>query len=178
MTTEVYEQVKENPMKTVKISKLVLNIGVGRSGDIIERAKTLLKDFSGQKPSSRNAKRTVKDFGIHKGEPIGVIVTLRGHSVPELLKRLLIARNNKISRSSFDDTGNCSFGIREHIEIPGIKYNPDIGIFGMDVSVVLQRSGYRVMTRRRAASHIGKKHRVIPEDAIKYFKTTLNVEVV
>lgn len=179
MAAEASEvEVKENPMRTVRISKVVLNIGVGRSGEMIERAKMLLKDLTGHNPSSRTAKQTVKDFGIHKGEPIGVTVTLRGQEASDILKRLLAAKNNQISRHSFDNTGNCSFGIEEHIEIPDVKYDPDIGIFGMDVSVVLERPGYRVMRRRRATSHVGSKHKVTSEDAVEYFKTSLNVEVV
>jgi large subunit ribosomal protein L5 len=171
-------EVRENPMKTVRISKVVLNMGIGRSGDIIERAKTLLKDLTGHNPSSRTAKRTVKDFGVQKGEPIGVTVTLRGEEASDVLKRLLAAKENKISRNSFDGTGNYSFGIREHIEIPGVKYDPDIGIFGMDITVVFERPGYRVRRRKRAASDVGKKHKVVDEDAVEYFKTSLNMEVV
>ncbi len=179
MAVEASEvEVKENVMRTVEIAKVVLNTGVGRSGETIERAKMLLADFTGSNPSSRKAKRTVKEFGIHKGEPVGVTVTLRGQNAASVLKRLLEAKNNQLSRRSFDETGNCSFGIREHIEIPGVKYDPAIGIFGMDISVVLERPGYRVARRRRATSHIGDKHKVKTEDAVEYFRSNLNIEVV
>lgn len=170
--------VKENPMRTVKVSKVVLNIGVGRSGEMIERAKKVLTDLTGREPASKNAKQTIKEFGIQKGEPIGVTVTLRGPKALEVLKRLLAAKDNKIGRGSFDKTGNCSFGIKEHIEIPNVKYDPAIGIFGMDASVVLERGGYRVARRRRAASRVGSKHRVTDEDAVEYFVRNLKVEVV
>jgi large subunit ribosomal protein L5 len=168
---------KENPMKIIGISKVVLNMGVGRSGEIIERAKSLLKDLTNRAPSTRNTKRSVKDFGIHKGEPIGVTVTLREPDASEVLKRVLATKDYKINKSSFDNTGNCSFGIKEHIEIPRVKYDPAIGIFGMDVSVILERPGYRVKRRRRAKSKIGKNHKVNPHDAMEYFRTNLNVEV-
>ena len=168
---------KDNPMRIIKITKVILNIGVGQSGEIIERAKSLLQDLTGHNPSSRNAKRTVKEFGIHKGEPIGVTVTLRGKNAFDVLKRLLEAKNNQINKSSFDKTGNCSFGIREHIEIPGVKYDPTIGIFGMDVSVVLERPGTRVMKRKRANSRVGSNHKVTSDEAIEYFKTNLKIEV-
>ncbi len=169
---------KENPMRIIKIAKIVLNIGIGQSGEIVERAKSLLQDLTGQNPSSRNAERTVKEFGIHKGEPIGVTVTLRGKNAFDVLKRLLEAKNNQVSKSSFDRTGNYSFGIREHIEIPGVKYDPTIGIFGMDVSVVLERPGARVMKRKRASSRVGSNHKVTTDEAIEYFKTQLGIEVI
>jgi large subunit ribosomal protein L5 len=169
---------KENPMRIIKIAKVVLNIGIGQSGEIVERAKSLLQDLTGQNPSSRNAERTVKEFGIHKGEPIGVTVTLRGKNAFDVLKRLLEAKNNQVSKSSFDRTGNFSFGIREHIEIPGVKYDPAIGIFGMDVSVVLERPGARVMKRKRASSRVGSNHKVTADEAIEYFKTQLGIEVI
>ena len=169
---------KDNPMRIIKITKVILNIGVGQSGEIIERAKSLLQDLTGHNPSSRNAKRTVKEFGIHKGEPIGVTVTLRGKNAFDVLKRLLEAKNNQINKSSFDKTGNCSFGIREHIEIPGVKYDPTIGIFGMDVSVVLDRPGTRVMKRKRSKSRVGRNHKVTTDEAIEYFITNLKIEVV
>ncbi|MGB9659763.1 MAG: 50S ribosomal protein L5 [Nitrososphaerales archaeon] len=167
----------ENVMRKIKIGKVVLNIGVGKSGDILEKAKKILEDLSNQKPCPRKAKRTVRDFGIHKGESIATVVTLRGDNALRTLKRLLLAKGMRLPISSFDDRGNCSFGIREHIEIPGTKYDPETGIFGLNVSVLLERPGYRVSRRRRARSVIGKNHFVNREEAIKFFKEALGVEV-
>lgn len=169
---------QENAMKGIRIGKVVINIGVGKSGEPIERAKKVLEEIAGQRPSTRSAKSTVRDFGIHKGEPIAVMVTLRKERAMEVLKKLLAAKNNRIKASSFDNFGNVSFGIREHIDIPGIKYKPEVGIFGMDVAVALERLGYRVARRSRTPSKIGKSHRISKDDAIAFFKERLGVEAV
>ncbi|MGC8555850.1 MAG: 50S ribosomal protein L5 [Conexivisphaera sp.] len=167
----------ENPMRAIRLDKVVLNIGVGTSGERLEKASRLLEQLTGQSPSVRTARKTIRGFGIHRGEPIAVVVTLRGRRALELLNRLLDARGRVIPERSFDERGNVSFGIREHIDIPGVKYDPEIGIFGMDVSVSLRRPGYRVALRRRARSSIGKRHVVSRDEAINFFRTQLNVEV-
>ncbi len=169
---------QENIMKSIRIGKVVINMGIGKSGEPIERAKKAIEEIAGQKPSERNAKTTVRDFGIHKGEPIGVMVTLRKEKAIEILKKLLAAKNNQVKGSSFDNFGNISFGIREHIDIPGIKYKPEIGIVGMDVAIALERPGYRVSRRSRIPAKIGKEHRISKDEAMAFFKEKLSVEVV
>lgn len=178
-TTTVQEQRMDTiDQRRVRIGKVVLNIGVGRSGEAIERARRVIEDIVKQKASSRKAKKSIRDFGVHKGEPIGMMVTLRGKKAPEVLKLLLQARENRIPSTAFDEFGNCSFGIKEHIEIPGVRYSPEIGIFGMNVSAVLERSGYRVARRNRASAKIGRSHRVGRDEAVEYFKQNFGVEVV
>jgi large subunit ribosomal protein L5 len=178
-TTTIQEQaVKDLEARRVRIGKVVINIGVGRSGEAIERARRVIEDLVHQKASSRKAKKSIRDFGVHKGEPIGMMVTIRGKRAPDVLKLLLQGRENRIPSSAFDDFGNCSFGIKEHIEIPGVRYSPDIGIFGMNVSAVLERAGYRVARRNRSPGKVGKKHRVGREESVEYFKRNFGVEVV
>jgi large subunit ribosomal protein L5 len=167
-----------NPMTRVKVGKVVVNIGLGKSGEAIERGKRVLQQVTGQKPSQTKAKKSIRDFGIHKGEPIGVVVTVRGKETGELVEKLLVAREKKLPASSFDDKGSVSFGIKEHIEIPGIRYDPEIGIMGMNVSVRLERPGFRVATRRRRTSRIGKAHYVSKEDSMNYFREKWGVTVV
>jgi len=167
-----------NPMQKVRIGKVTLNIAVGKSGEALEKASKVLESLTGQKPSQRIAKRTIRDFGIHKGEPIAVIVTLRKERAVEVLKRLLQAKGNSVKASSFDQLGNVSFGLKEHIDIPGMKYDPEIGIFGMDVSVSLEKAGMRVQRRRRAASSVHIKQRVSKDEAIDFFRTVMGIEVV
>ena len=164
-------------MKKISIDKVVINIGVGKSGEPIERAKKALLELTGQQPAVRGAKKTVRDFGIHKGEPIGAVVTLRRTPAVEFLKRVVAAKKNSLKSSSFDNYGNISVGIHEHIDIPGTKYNPEIGIFGMDVNVVLSRPGYRVARKSRKSAKIGKTHRINKDNAIEFFKQEYGVEV-
>ena len=164
-------------MKKINVDKVVINIGVGKSGEPIEKAKKALLELTGQQPAVRGAKKTVRDFGIHKGEPIGAVVTLRRDPAIEFLKRIVAAKKNVFKASSFDNFGNISVGIHEHIDIPGTKYNPDIGIFGMDVNVVLSRPGYRIARKSRKSAKIGKTHRINKDDAIEFFKQEYGVEI-
>lgn len=169
-------QTASSPMKNIAISKVVINIGVGRSGEPVEKAKRALNVLTGQRPKVCGAKNTVRDFGIHKGEPIGAMVTLRRDKAVEFIKRVIAAKGNIIKASSFDDFGNLSIGIHEHIDIPGTRYDPEIGIFGMDVCMALSRPGYRI-SRRRNKSSIGKNHRIKREDAIGFLKKSFGVEI-
>lgn len=164
-------------MKRIEVHKVVINIGVGRSGEPIDKAKNALLELTNQQPAVRGAKKSVRDFGIHKGEPIGVVVTLRHEPAIEFLKRVVAAKNNVLKASSFDNYGNISVGIHEHIDIPGTKYNPEIGIFGMDVNIVLNRPGYRIAKKSRKSAKIGKTHRINREEAIEFFKQEYGVKV-
>lgn len=169
--------VQENPMRKIRVAKVVVNIGLGKSGEAIERGKKVLEQVTGQSPAQTRAKKSVRDFGIHKGEPIGVVVTVRGEETAPLITKLLAAREKKLPGSSFDARGSVSFGIKEHIEIPGIRYDPAIGILGMNVSVLLERPGFRVARRNRRASRVGKAHLVGREEAIQFFKDNFGVAV-
>ena len=175
---EIRKRWEENPILNPKIEKVVVNIGVGKSGEPLEKASKVLKDLTGQTPCKRKAKKTIRDFGIRKDEPISCIVTLRKQGAIEFLKKVLSAVDDKLSKNCFDKYGNFSFGIKEHIEIPGVKYDPEIGIFGMDVCVSLSRHGYRIKKRQRAKAKIGSKHILTPEEAMLFVKDTLGVEIV
>ena len=164
-------------MKRIEVHKVVINIGVGRSGEPIDKAKNALLELTNQQPAVRGAKKSVRDFGIHKGEPIGVVVTLRHEPAIEFLKRVVAGKNNVLKATSFDNYGNISVGIHEHIDIPGTKYNPEIGIFGMDVNIVLNRPGYRIAKKSRKSAKIGKMHRINREEAVEFFKQEYGAEV-
>ena len=167
-----------NAMQKISLNKVVLNMGVGKSGEPIEVAKATLQEITGKKPNSRNAKKSQRDWGVRKGEPIGVAVTIRKENATILLKKLIEAKNNQIKERSFDNEGNFSFGITEHIDIPGIKYNPKIGILGLSVSVSLTRPGYSIRLRSKHKSNIGKNHKISKQDAIDFMKKEFEVSIV
>jgi len=170
-------QETQNIMKKISLYKVVLNMGVGKSGDAIEVAKVALNQISGKKSSARNAKDTQRDFGVRKGEPIGVAVTIRDEDAIELLKRLLQAKGDQLNAKSFDNFGNFSFGIKEHIDIPGIKYDPKIGILGLDVAVSLSRPGFSIRKRSKHKTKIGKSHIISQQDAKEFVSNKFGVTI-
>lgn len=175
---ELFKQWEEQPMLKPKIEKVVVNLSLGKSGEPLEKASRVLKELTGQKPMKKQAKKTIRDFGLRKGESIACIVTLRKQVAIDFLNKVLPVIENKIPRSSFDRQGNFAFGIKEHIEIAGVKYDPDVGIFGMDVCVSVNRPGYRVKIRRKKKSHIGTKHLLTPEESVAFISQTLGVEII
>jgi large subunit ribosomal protein L5 len=78
--------------------------------------------------------------------------------------------DNRIEKGNFDENGNLAFGIKEHIDIPGVKYDPAVGIFGMDVCLTLENSGYRIKNRRFNKGKISKGHGLKKNDAIQFMK--------
>jgi large subunit ribosomal protein L5 len=174
---EYVSEKKPLSMRDIKIGKIVINISTGKSGEPLERAMTILENISGQIPSTRKAKQTIRSFGIRRNEPIACLVTIRGIKAKKFLKNAFLAVGNKIKKKSFDKNGNFAFGIREHIDLPGQRYDPNLGIIGMDVMVTLERPGYRISRKRRTRSKIGRKHRVMREDAINFIQHQFAVEV-
>ncbi len=171
-------QVTESPMKKITLEKVVLNMGLGKSGDIIIVAKKALDHISGKKSSAREAKETQREWGVRQGEPIGVAVTVRGQDARDLLKRLLDAKANQINGKSFDNFGNFSFGIKEHIDIPGVKYDPQVGILGLGISVTLTRPGYGIRKRSKHKASVGKSHTIKSQEAKDYLVKEFGVTIV
>ncbi|MEM0504116.1 MAG: 50S ribosomal protein L5, partial [Archaeoglobaceae archaeon] len=150
---------KENPMREILLEKVVINLGIGQSGERIQKGIKMLEKLLNRKPATTIAKKTIKNFGIRKKETIGLKVTLRGKEAMDFLMKALKVKEMKLSKRSIN-AGNFSFGIQEHIDLPGVEYDPDIGVFGMDVCVSLKRRGYRVAERRIARAKVGSKHRI------------------
>ncbi len=167
----------DNPMLKISIEKVTLNMGAGGPGEKLDKSKKLLERMSGSKSVITKAvKRST--FGVTKGRQIGVKVILRGKNAENLLKKVFEATDNKIKASQFDDQGNFSVGVPEYIDIPGMKYDPAIGIMGFDVAVTLKRAGHRVTKRRIRPAKIGKSHMITKEKSIEWLKETMGIEVV
>ncbi len=178
MSSEMAPEKKStNPMLKPRIEKVVVNVSVGKSGEPLEKASRVLEQLTGQKPGLRKARKTIRDFGVRKGESIACMVTLRKENAKDFLQRVFPAIENKLSKEHFDQLGNFSFGIKEHIDIPGTKYIPELGIQGMDVSVSLSRLGQRIKRRHRVKSRVGVKHKLSPEEAIAFVKEEFGIEV-
>ena len=175
---EILKRWEEQPMLKPRLAKVTVNIALGEGGERLEKAYNLLQELTGQKPVKRAAKRTIRQFGIRRGENIAVMVTLRGERAINFLKRALEAVGWRIKASSFDEFGNVGFGIREHIQIPGTRYDPRVGIFGMDVILTIERPGYRVARRRRARSKIPRRHRVTKEEGMVFLAKEFGVAIV
>ncbi len=169
------EKNEENPMRRIRIEKVTINIGCGGGGEKLEKARKLLETLTGKKVViTRTHKRTT--FGVAKGRDIGCKVTLRGSNAAEFLKKALEAVDNKISSKQFDRQGNFSFGIKEYIDLPASKYDPDIGMYGMDIAVTLERPGFRVK-RKRLPAKIGKSHLIAKEDAQNWVLKNFAVKI-
>ncbi|MBI2005198.1 MAG: 50S ribosomal protein L5 [Candidatus Aenigmarchaeota archaeon] len=158
-----------NPMLQIKIEKVTLNIGCGDDKQKIEKAQTLLEKITETKTVVTKSKKR-STFGIAKGRPLGVKVTLRKAKAENFFTSMLKAVDNNVRTSQIDSDGNISFGIKEYIDLPNVKYSPEIGMLGMDVAVTLERPGYHVKRRRVRKAIIGKNHKINKEDTMNWLK--------
>ncbi len=169
------QQEKKNLMLGIKISKLTLNIGAGKNEDMLKKGLKLLQKLSPVKPVKTVTKRRIPGWGLRPGLAIGCKVTVRKQA-QELLRKLLVAKGNKLQAKNFDKQGNFSFGIPEYIDIEGLDYDPDLKIMGLEVAVTLERPGYRISKRKIRSEKIGKDHRITGDEAISFVEN-LGVEV-
>lgn len=116
----------------------------------------------------------MRSFGIRRNEKIAVHCTVRGSKAEQILEKGLRVKEYELYKGNFSSTGNFGFGIQEHIDL-GIKYDPTIGIYGMDFFVVLGRRGFRVADRKRRQSRVGAKHRITKDEAMKWFQQKVGV---
>ncbi len=160
-----------------RVDKVVVHVGVGESGQRLVNAETIMKTITKQRPVRSIAKKTLPTFGIKKNEPIGAKLTLRGKAAEDFLIIALKAAGNTLKKSQFDMQGNFSFGIEEHTDFPGMRYDPDIGIFGMDVSVALKRAGYRIAMRRVAQKKLPSRQRLNKDDTVEFVSKKFGIEI-
>ena len=167
----------DNVMTVPRVEKVTVHMSVGESGKKLSNAEMIMSKITGQKPVRTVAKRTLPGFNIKKNEPIGCKVTLRGDNAEKFLKTALAIAGNAMDASRFDENGNFAFGIEEHTDFPGMEYDPDIGIYGMDVIVAVERPGYRIKHRRIQKQKVPSSHKLTRDDSIAYVSKNYGVEV-
>ncbi len=166
----------ENPMRKIKIEKLTLNIGCGDDKQKIEKSQKLLEMLTGRKSVITVSKRR-STFGVAKGKPIGVKITLRKKAAEDFFKILLQFKENKIKSSQIDNDGNVNIGVPEYIDLPGVKYRHDIGMLGFGSAATLERPGYKIKRRRIQKGIISKKHKINKEEVVNWLKENFGVSV-
>ena len=156
----------ENPMREIKIEKVVLNIG--GTGDYLNKGHKLLEIITGKKPSKTTSRKRIPSLGVRPGLEIGTVVTIR-KGAEETLKKMLVAVENKLKEKQISEN-NFSFGIHEYIEIPGMEYQREIGIMGLDVTVVFKRAGRRVRIKKIKSGKIPKRQVITREEIMNFMK--------
>jgi len=134
-----------NVMMAPKMSKIVINMGLSEAKDDIKILDVAMKELAaiaGQKPKMTRAKKSIANFKLREGQPIGCKVTLRGDRMYEFYERLVTVAAPRIRdfrglpKSSFDGRGNCTFGLEEQVVFPEIDYDKVDMIKGMDITIV------------------------------------------
>ncbi len=134
----------KSPMEVPRIAKITVNIGVGKATQdrkILDNAVGDLTKITGQKPVVTKAKKSIANFKVRVGYPIGCMVTLRGQRMYEFLDRLVsiamprIRDFRGVSNRSFDGRGNYSLGVKEQIIFPEIDYDKIDTLRGMNISI-------------------------------------------
>ncbi len=157
------ESKKINPMREIKIDKIVLSIG--GTGEELEKGFKLLKLLTGRTPAKMISRKRIPSLGVRPKLEVGAVVTIRKNHI-EILKKMLSTLDNTLKKSQISEN-NFSFGVKEYIEIPGTEYQRDIGIRGLDVTVTFKRAGKRVKLKKIKRGKIPKKQAVTSEEIIK-----------
>jgi len=177
-TTKKKDSEKNKKLFSPIIDKVTINIGVGEAGERLKKAESVIKNITGHKPVETLSRTTNKDWAIRKEMPIGCKVTLRGKDAEDFIKEALGTRENKMAEYSFDDQGNLSFGIPDHTLLKNQKYDPNIGIFGMDVCITMKKPGYRIKHRRIMKRKIPSRYKITKDETIEFFSEKFKVEVI
>jgi len=166
---------KINQMKEIMVAKVTLNIGAGKDQSRLEKGIALLKSIADAIPIKTITNKRVQEWGLRPGLPIGCKLTLRKHRAIKILPRLLDAVDNRLNKRQFDNNGNIAFGIHEYINIPQAKYDPKIGIMGLEVCITLERPGYRIKRRRLFTRVVPTRHRISKQEAIDFMTKQFNI---
>ena len=153
-------------MREIKIEKVVLSIGA--TGEDLEKGFKLLKIITNRKPAKMRSKKRIPSLGVRPGLEVGAVVTIR-KDMDLMLKKMLVAIDNILKKKQMSEN-NFSFGIKEYLEIPGMEYQRDIGIIGLDVTVVFKRSGRRIKLRKMKKGKVSKRQIISKEEIIKFME--------
>lgn len=164
-------------MREIRIEKVTLNIGVGKDQNKLKNASVLLQNLTGAKPVNTITSKRIQEWGLRPGLPIGCKVTLRKKPAEEMVQRLVDAKERILQESQFDDNGNVSFGIQEYIDIEGAKYDPKIGIMGLQVCVTLERPGFRIRRRRLMKRKVPNNHKISKEESMNLMKKKFSIKI-
>ena len=168
---------KMSLMKNIRIEKVTLNIGSGKDQTRLEKSLVLLNAITNATPIKTITNKRIQEWGLRPGLPIGCKLTLRKHRAIQILPRLLDAVDKRLREKQFDENGNIAFGIREYIDIPGVKYDPKIGIMGLEVCITLERPGYRIKRRGLLVRKIPARHRISKQEAIDYMAQNFKIKI-
>jgi large subunit ribosomal protein L5 len=168
---------QSNAARVIQIEKVTLNCGCGTDHNRLEKSVKLLTRIAEQQPVKTVTQKRIPNWQLRPGLPIGVKVTLRGEKAQSVLARILESKEKLLSKNCFDNNGNVSFGVHEYINIPGVEYDPQLGIIGLQVCVTLKRSGFRLRTRHIKSAPIPKDHRISQDDAIAFAKAQWNIRL-
>lgn len=178
MAKEIKQKIKtkeENPMREIKIEKVVLSVGA--NGEELEKGFKLLQMLSdGRNPTKTKSRKRIPSLGVRPGLEIGAVVTIR-KDPEEFLKKFLSAIDNQLKRKQISDN-NFSFGINEYLEIPGVDYQREIGIMGLDITVVFKRTGRRVKLKKIKKGRVPKRQNISKQEIIKFMEDTFHTEFV
>ena len=165
---------KNNPMREIKIEKVVLSIG--GLAEELEKGVKLLEFLTNRKPMKTRAKKRIPSLGVRPRLEIGAVVTLR-KNYENLLKRLLASVDNTLKKKQISEN-NFSFGIEEYIEIPGIEYQREIGTRGLDVTIIFKRNGRRVKLKKIKRGKIPKRQMISKEEIIKFMEENFQTKFI
>ena len=157
---------KQNIMREIKIEKVALS--VGGIGDELEKGFKLLKILTNRNPAKMKSKKRIPSLGVRPNLEVGAVVTIR-KAPEEILKKMLIAIDNILKIKQISEN-NFSFGIKEYLEIPGVEYSREIGIMGLDVTVVFKRAGRRIRFKKIKKGKIPKRQIITPQEIIKFME--------
>jgi len=167
----------ENPMREIMVGKVTVNMGVGQTGEELTKGMKIIELVTGSKPVATSCKVKQPAWGIREGLTIGAKVTLRGQKAITFLEKALVAKEKTLKKKNFDTAGNFGFGIKEYIDMPNTKYDPSLGIRGMDVLVTLKRPGFRLKARKVRKKKIPMKHRIDKGEAIEFVSKKFGVVI-